>query len=270
MTIGMKTTSRVGTATDKSMTPKQKLISYNVDAKTRKGTKLGYLTGIQYLAPSTESGIVNLCPDSTPGCEESCLFTAGRAALDDRINQARIKRTITFVLNKTGYWTQLIRDVEALIRAAERKQLIPCIRLNGTSDQPWERMLIKGTGTAYDGMTILEAFPNVQFYDYTKTLERISFTASIENYYLLGSYSEKMSDDMVKLQLAMGHNVAVVFRVCQHRGTCGCVLPESWKGHKVINGDASDVRFEDEQGVIVGLKAKGDARNDTKGFVVRI
>lgn len=254
----------------------QKLISYNVDAKTRKGTKLGYLTGIQYLAPSTESGIVNLCPDSTPGCEESCLFTAGRAALDDRINQARIKRTITFVLNKAGYWSQLIRDVEALIRAAERKQLIPCIRLNGTSDQPWERMLIKGTGTAYDGMTILEAFPNVQFYDYTKTIDRMdtrnaSGVQVPDNYYLLASYSEKMTQWTMEYQLLdRGKNVAVVFRVCQHRGNCGCALPESWKGHKVINGDASDVRFEDEQGVIVGLKAKGDARNDTKGFVVRI
>tara|TARA_R100000306_G_C4341319_1_gene125377 strand:- start:248 stop:643 length:396 start_codon:yes stop_codon:yes gene_type:complete len=131
-------------------------------------------------------------------------------------------------------------------------------------------MRIRGTGTAYDGMTILAAFPTVQFYDYTKTLERISFASSIDNYYLLASYSEKMSGDMVNFSLAMGHNVAVVFRVCEHRGHCGCALPESWQGHKVINGDASDVRFEDEQGVIVGLKAKGDARDDTEGFVVRI
>ena len=38
----------------------------------------------------------------------------------------------------------------------------------------------------------------------------------------------------------------------------------------MISGDDSDVRFLDPQGVIVGLKAKGKARFDTSGFVVKV
>jgi hypothetical protein len=45
-------------------------------------------------------------------------------------------------------------------------------------------------------------------------------------------------------------------------------LPETWKGFKVIDGDKTDERFLDEKGVVVGLKAKGDAKKDQSGFVV--
>jgi hypothetical protein len=38
--------------------------------------------------------------------------------------------------------------------------------------------------------------------------------------------------------------------------------------YEVINGDKDDLRFWDKKNVIVGLKAKGEARNDTSGFVL--
>ena len=245
---------------------KTKLISWNVDSKTRKGTKLGYLTGIQYLSPHTSSGITNLCPDASKGCIESCLNTAGRASFDPKIENARIFRTMLFVQAKAQYWIQVIKDIEALIRASDRKHLIPCIRLNGVSDLPWERIKIKGT--KYDGMTLMEAFPNVQFYDYTKTTNRLDNTPG--NYYLLASYSENMSIEKLHEIISKGFNVAVVFRVCEHKGNCKCSLPTEWQGIEVINGDESDVRYKDKQGVLVGLKAKGKAKHDTEGFVINL
>ena len=36
----------------------------------------------------------------------------------------------------------------------------------------------------------------------------------------------------------------------------------------MINGDTTDLRFQDEQGVIVGLVAKGLGKKDETGFVV--
>ena len=37
----------------------------------------------------------------------------------------------------------------------------------------------------------------------------------------------------------------------------------------MVDGDASDDRFNDESGVVVGLRAKGDAiGDDLSGFVV--
>jgi len=44
-------------------------------------------------------------------------------------------------------------------------------------------------------------------------------------------------------------------------------MPETYNGLPVFNGDESDLRFLDPQGVIVGLYAKGKAKKDTSGFV---
>jgi hypothetical protein len=243
-----------------------KIISYGTDPKTRKGVGLhGVLTGIHYGAHARESGVINACPDSG-ACAISCLDTAGRAEFDPRIREARIFRTIMFVQRKPEFWTQSIKDVLALKRAAKRRKLTPCIRMNGTQDLPWERIRIKGTGTAYDGLTLMEAFPDIQWYDYTKTISRIGHTP--DNYYLTASYSERMNLATLWDLTDASHNVAVVFRVCEHRGTCKCPLPSSWFNVAVINGDKHDARFLDKSGVLVGLKAKGMARDDVSGFVI--
>lgn len=44
-------------------------------------------------------------------------------------------------------------------------------------------------------------------------------------------------------------------------------LPETWHGFRVIDGDESDLRFTDPAGVVVGLRAKGDAKGEASGFV---
>ena len=54
-------------------------------------------------------------------------------------------------------------------------------------------------------------------------------------------------------------NIAIVFDK----------LPKKYLGRKVINGDLSDLRFKDDQNVIVCLLAKGDAKKDFSNFVVR-
>jgi hypothetical protein len=76
--------------------------------------------------------------------------------------------------------------------------------------------------------------------------------------------------------LGMGKRVAVVFKVktgyLPGTHTHKYPLPKTYaiggKRYKVINGDANDLRFLDPQGVIVGLRAKGKARNDATGFVL--
>ena len=45
-------------------------------------------------------------------------------------------------------------------------------------------------------------------------------------------------------------------------------LPERWQGKRVVNGDESDLRFNDPQGCIVGLVEKGRAKKDESGFVL--
>ena len=250
------------------------LLGTNSDAKTVKGIKYGFMTGIQYLAPSDVSGIVNLCPKASDGCRIACLFTAGRAeTMPDSIQPARINRTIWFVRHKPQYWQRLVKEIKSLEIKAKNKNLIPVIRLNGTSDILYERIKIKGT--EFDGLTIFEAFPHIQFYDYSKYeySERENIPS---NYHLTYSYSENTTQEILSDNLTNGRNVAIVFNVCKFDNKkqcykkCNCELPESWNGYQVISGDDSDVRFLDPQGVIVGLKAKGKARFDQSGFVVKV
>ena len=168
--------------------------------------------------------------------------------------EGRMRKTRLFFESATRFVDMLAADIETLIRHAGRKGLIPCVRLNGTSDIPWERM--RGT----DGRTLMERFPAVQFYDYTKRPNRDS---RWPNYHLTFSLSE-CNDAQAMVELQRGRNVAVVFDTRK-----GEPLPSTWHGFQVVDGDLSDLRFLDkgERALVIGLRAKGKAKRDTLGFV---
>ena len=228
-----------------------KLLSIGKDAKTLKGQKYGYLTGVLYLAPHKVSGHL-VCPSASPGCIEACLFTAGRGGMQTAIN-GRIRKTRLLFEEKETFLLQLQRDIAALVRKAEREGLIPLVRLNGTSDLAWEKMKL-------NGRSLMELFPEVQFYDYTKIRARADKFARgnmPENYSLVFSLTESNDADARKV-LAAGAPIAAVF---------GGDLPDTFLGAPVINGDEHDARVENMEAVVVGLSAKGRAKHDTSGFV---
>ena len=232
---------------------KRRSILQYENAKTSKGKSLGYITGIMYLAPGNESGLINLCPSASPGCLESCLFTAGRGAFQD-IRNARIAKTEYFMRERAAFWFNLVKDIQALIRKCERENMQPCVRLNGTSDIIFEKMVVDEKGN-----TIFDLFPGVAFYDYSKIAKRFSPGWKLpENYHLTFSRSETNQKDAERIAAA-GHNVAVVF---------SGELPAEYAGRPVHDSDSHDLRFLDPAGVICGLKAKGKARKDSSGFVV--
>lgn len=216
------------------------------NAKTIKGESLGYLTGILYLAPANESGVMNVCPKATAGCMADCLYTAGRGAFQ-QIKDARIKKTKWLATDRAGFVAQLRKDIVSLARKAERDGLTPAVRVNGTSDLAWL------------AMQMADEFPTVQFYDYTK-LPKPWLRARV-NYHLTFSLSES-NFSAAMLALAHRTNVAVVFNTKK-----GQPLPETWNGYTVIDGDHHDLRFLDDRGIIVGLRAKGKARKSVTGFV---
>ena len=107
----------------------------------------------------------------------------------------------------------------------------------------------------------MEAFPDVQFYDYCKSPERMTKFVNGEmptNYHLTFSRSET-NGALALAFLRSGGNVAMVFRKS---------LPATYFGHEVIDGDETDLRFLDGKGKIVGLKEKGLAKKDETGFVL--
>lgn len=224
------------------------------NAKTVKGEKLGYLTAITYLAPSDASGVINTCPSASKGCRAACLFTAGRGRMDS-IMQARVDKTKFFANEQRAFLLQLKREIAAFVKSAARKGFKPCLRLNGTSDLPWESIKI-------NGQSIIELFPDVQFYDYTKSATRIQKFLGGElpaNYHLTFSRSENTKDAFIEYILKNGGNVAVVYS--------GELPQKDFGGFDVINGDKTDLRFLDGKDKIVGLIAKGDAKKDKSGFV---
>jgi len=216
------------------------------DAKTVKGQKKGFLTGILYLAPADESGVLNVCPFSSTGCRAACLYTAGRSQVFPMINLARIEKTKWLKRDHVSFYIQIAKDITALVARAERENLIPCVRLNGTSDLPKMPHYF------------CERFPAVQFYDYTKIPR--PWERARKNYHLTFSLSE---DNHKHAMAALHHgiNVAVVFDSKR--------IPPMWEGFKVVNGYESDLRFLDKKrtAVVIGLYAKGRAKKDTSGFV---
>jgi len=231
-----------------------KLLS-TANPKIQKGTKLGYLSFILHLAPADLSGH-NTCPKATAGCKSACLNTAGRGGMfkkgenTNMIQKARIRKTNYFYDARQDFMLDLKKDIEKGIKLAAKLGLKPVFRLNGTSDLSWEK---------YDmipGQNVFECFPDIQFYDYTKVLGR---KAGYDNYFLIFSQADGNEADVNKA-IAQGMNVATVFDQ----------VPTEYKGRPVINADETDLRFLDPRGVIAGLKAKGRAKKDYSGFVIRL
>jgi hypothetical protein len=238
--------------------------SHNV--KINKSEKYGvYSTMILHLAPSTMSG-VNVCPHASEGCKKVCLTYSGQGQMykqgkihESTIHIARVGRTILLKKNPRLFFLKLNAEIAKFLVKCEIRGTKPAIRMNGTSDLPWEKIIDPTTGKS-----IIDQYPQIQFYDYTKNFARLNKTP--ENYFLNFSRSES-NEDKVILALEQGINVTAVFKK----------LPETYKGYRVINGDETDLRFLDNKifknntgkGVIVGLSPKGwKAKKDDSGFVI--
>jgi hypothetical protein len=99
-----------------------------------------------------------------------------------------------------------------------------------------------------DDKNILEWFSEVPFYDYTKVSKRFRLLEKYPNYDLTFSFSGHNMDECIELLTEGKGRVAMVFE--------GNKLPIKWREFEVIDGDAYDMRYIDETGVIVGLKFK--------------
>jgi len=219
------------------------------NSKILKGFQKGFITYGLHFAPSNLSGR-NVCPSASAGCAAACLNTAGRGMMK-MVQEARINKTNKFFSNKFEFVLQLVKDVQAGIRFATRKEMSVCFRLNLTSDIKWE------------DHGIIQEFPKQQFYDYTKIKNRMMQFLDHKlphNYHLTFSRDETTDTDFIKEVIKKGGNVAVVFDE----------IPKSWEGMPVISGDDHDLRFTDPHGKIIGLVAKGKAKHDDSGFVVKV
>ena len=203
-----------------------------------------YNAGIS-LAQASLSG-VNMCSASTAQCREACLGGTGRSEFTPSIVKSRIGRTKLYSSDIRSFWSVLLPELHKVDRKAKRLGIPVAFRPNILSDQAWHIKLPE----------MFEEFPHWQFYGYTKVKSYVS--AAIQgklpkNYHLTYSWSERARLDYVATLLDNGINVAVPF---YDRNSLRPKIPMRWNGWNVIDGDVSDLRFNDPTGVIVGLSVK--------------
>lgn len=230
----------------KAQARKESGISYlgsvNMTTKHQKAYKYNELVYGLYLAPAKLSGY-EVCPMRSAECTELCLNGSGMSILyEDMINQSRIKKTKLFFEHRQFFMDWMIAEIESVRKKAEKNGYRFSIRLNNTSDISPESFYIDRDG---EKINILELYPTVQFYDYTKVPKRVELMKKYPNYDVTFSYSG-FNMDVCEDMLNNGVRVAVVFNE----------VPETFMGYNVIDGDLYDMRYIDPNNVIIGLKFK--------------
>jgi hypothetical protein len=203
--------------------------SVNSSSKIEKGQKIGFDSFVLYLSPHTSSGI-NVCPFASPGCIAACLAASGRAQMEKKskrflIQTARILKTWIVTLNKPLAIEILKREIASKEKSARRKGFQFCVRLNGTSDLDWSK--------------IIQPFSSVQFYDYSKSPHR----RATSNYDVTFSYAENNLEELKKTD----HRIAIPVT----REAFKQALKD--KPETYFSMDKTDLRFRDPKNKKLGL-----------------
>jgi len=232
-------------------TPQKTLFSNG--ATNTKTAKNSIKTFILYIAPHTMNNKgVNLCPKASKGCALACLYSAGRGKFSN-VQSSRINKANYYINDKVKFVNQLATEIRKKVKTARKTGKKIAFRLNGTSDLDFVYLLKK-----YAALDIETLKDIAKFYDYTKILGKATKYINHPNYTVTFSRAEDNESDTMKA-LKLGANVAAVFA-----GN----LPKTYKGFQVVDGDKTDLEMLSYKNVVLGLKAKGDAKKDTSGFVI--
>ena len=239
------------TKTENYKPVKNLLSKGSTNSKTAKNNIETY---ILYLAPHTQnSKKINICPKASKGCAAACLFSAGRGRFSNVI-ASRTNKTEYYLSDRKTFINQLSKELIKIANKSLKQDTKIAIRLNGTSDLDFIALIKK-----YNNLDLLngDQFKNLVFYDYTAILGKIK--KYINTSYSLTLSRKENNESEILEALKLGGNVAAVFK--DH-------LPTKYKGFTVIDGDQSDLMMLYNKNVILGLKAKGDAKKDKSGFVI--
>jgi hypothetical protein len=238
-----------------------KLLSES-NPKIAKSVDFGYLTTSLMLLPSNESGLLNVCTSASPGCKAGCLVFGGRGRMNN-VKRARMRRTKEFHEDKYTFHLRVKEEITGFARRCKRRKLKPAVRLNCFSDIMWEKHKV-------NGKNLMQEFPDVQFYDYTKHKVRMMKSLTDpnwdKNYHLTFSRSETNDPDILPI-LRAGGTVAYVEK--DEADFWRAPLWYKIMSQAPVNGDQHDLTFLHPPSSIIRLNAKGVAKHDTSGFVLR-
>lgn len=247
-----------------------------VSNKTMEGK---YKSAVVYLLQGDLSGY-EICAFRTESCSNGCLGThSGQAAIikgngtknsdvTNTIQVARLAKTIMFFKHRELFLTKLFGELVELKKKADKEGVKLGFRFNGTSDLPFHNFKIPALG-----VTFLEYFNDVAFYDYTKSeLKAKQFAEGKlpSNYSVVYSYTPENHNVALEM-LNRGVNVATAFKTRSQSDLDN----KTFLNAKLVTGDMHDLRFveymEGNKGVIISLTAKGfKYKKDTSGFFVDV
>ena len=207
------------------------------------------------LAPFTmNSRGINLCAKASKGCAIACIFDTGLGSVYQSIKKSRLFKSEYYVTNKTGFLSQLAKEIGNKIKNNKGSELF--FRLNTFSDLDFVGIL--KNRELFDYTTTPE---NVYFYDYSAILGKAVKYFNDPKYTVTFSRKED-NENEVEIALQLGIPVAMVF---------AGEFPKYYKGVPVVDGDKTDVEMiKYKTGIVLGLKAKGtEAKKDKTGFVIQ-
>jgi hypothetical protein len=159
-------------------------------------------------------------------------------------------------------------------KAAASKGMKAGVRLNITSDIPYERLMPK---------KFFDKHKDVQFYDYTKIPGRLGHEKLPKNYHLSLSHTGTGHPESNDTQAIAHLNKGGVLAMVYHRGKSHPVPThvedvQTGKRWPVVNGDQDDNTFDRHkmgkvpkgQGVVSGLKVKGVSNEKIGPFANKV
>jgi len=208
-----------------------------------------WINVLTYLYPNK-----NLCKFSD-NCFNTCLKTSGRLPM---AKKAMIKRTKLLYQDNELFKKTLVNELKKAKKSASKKNKKLAYRPNGTSDRIEEVIYLlnhKDKDLMFD-----------KLYDYTKDFKRVLDYQGYKGYNLTFSYdglNGVESKFLLKNKIA---NVSVVMTTKREEE-----LPKTYNlngvDYPVLDGDKHDLRFTENKGYIIGLRAKGKAIKNNGTFV---
>lgn len=270
----------------KSMGKQYKISARDLLSVNPKTEKSKIQTYILHLAPDKTSG-VNVCPGAG-NCRKICLHFAGNPVYMNNKQAARIRRTLAYAADPKRFVRLIICAILGKTLAHPGETI--AVRLNGTSDIPWENIDVPiwaefatfcrrkyGVDLPLGTRNIFEIFnqisinggPLVVFYDYTK-IKRNWAECKRLGYHLTFSFdgwSNQSNLAICRDALRHGVNIAAAFNLKKRQPLPQYVsidrlgfLPSDKLTGRVLavqDGDLSDYRPGDTQGgSIIGLRFK--------------
>ncbi len=201
---------------------------------------------------------LTVCPMSTPGCRRGCVITTAGKGPTSGATLGRLARWVTLVTDPLAAVTLMRHSIECTVREAGTRHTV---RFGVADDVRWELVAPALFAPVRVGRRNVNV--NVNAYAYTKwsPTDRPATDALHLTYSATGEAGRWSVASIVDAVNA-GYNVAAALDYPR-----GAELPTTWNGAPVVDGDESDDRLSDPRGVLVALRAKGAARQDTSGFV---